>query len=263
MQISRFEIRDMRAIDELVLHPHPKRTILHGPGAGGKSTVIDALAVGVARDEPARKFAGSDRRNGTGRPSVLIRTRGGSAWSRHAMPDGQTETRIDIVRHADACAPTVVRTTTKRRKKPLPARTGGHPWWKAFDAAQGVLKQEGAGGIAREPERWSQSQHAVIGLFAAGAEALAHAYPDADPLLEQPLLMLVENIDEHLHPLHRQRIVPALGAAFPGLQLIATTNSAEVLTSVHPDELIELSWTKPRIDAEWKRTAGNEASPTE
>ena len=263
MQISQFEIRDMRRIPELVLQPHQKRTILFGAGATGKSTVIDALAIGMAREKPTRDFAGSDRRDRSTQPSVMIRTRAGSAWSRHGMPDGRTETRIDILRLVDASVPTIVRTAVKRYKKRPPARSGGHPWWKAFDHAKGVLSQREAGGISGTPERWSQSQNAVIGLFAAAAEALVQAYPEADPLLEQPLLMLVDNIDEHLHPLHRQRIVPALEAAFPQLQLIATTNSAEVLTTVHPDEIVELSWTTPQIRAEWKKAGGNEAAPQE
>ena len=259
MQISRIEIRQMRSIEELVLHPHPKRTILFGAGATGKSTVIDALAIGVERGPGGRNFAGADRRNGVAQPSVLIQTRAGSAWSRHGMPKGRTETRIDLLRQADADTPAVVRTAVKRRKKRLPARTGRHPWWTAFEHAEKVLRQEGAGAVSRNPERWSQSQTAVIGLFAAGAETLVEAYPDADPLLEQPLVMLVDNIDEHLHPLHRQRIMPALEAAFPALQLVATTNSAEVLTTVQPEEIVQLEWNKPGITAEYDREPGSEA----
>ena len=90
----------------------------------------------------------------------------------------------------------------------------------------------------------------MIGLFAAGAEALVQAYPDADPLLEQPLLMLVDNIDEHLHPLHRSGSCRRSRQRSRHCRLIATTNSAEVLTTVHPEELIELSWTESRINAE-------------
>ena len=124
-----------------------------------------------------------------------------------------------MLREADPKTPVVVRTAVKRRRRRPPARTGGHPWWKAVDHALEVLRQEGAGGLApANPERWSQSQTAVIGLFAARAEALVAAYPNADPLLERPLVMLVDNIDDHLHPAHRQRIVPALEAAFPRLQ---------------------------------------------
>ena len=240
----------MRGIRELVLHPQPRRTVLFGAGASGKSTVIDAIAIAVDHERGTRNFGGSDRQNGADQPAVLVETAAGSAWRRHGTAAGRTETHIDLMRRVDRRTPAVVRVGVKRRKRRLPARTGGHPWWAAFDRAEEVLRDRGGGGISRRPERWSQSQNAVIGLFAAGVEALAEAYAEENPLLEQPLVMLVDNIDEALHPLHRQRIVPALCDAFPKLQLIATTNSPEILTTLHPEELIELEWTAPGITAE-------------
>jgi len=48
-----------------------------------------------------------------------------------------------------------------------------------------VLNQEGAGGVSREPERWSQSQHAVIGLLHAGASVGVAARIDEQTMLQE------------------------------------------------------------------------------
>ncbi|KOY01409.1 AAA family ATPase [Pseudomonas nunensis] len=50
-------------------------------------------------------------------------------------------------------------------------------------------------------------------------------------------VVLIDEIDMHLHPGWQQSVIPDLLGAFPGIQFIATTHSAQVLTSVPADSI--------------------------
>jgi predicted ATP-binding protein involved in virulence len=54
-----------------------------------------------------------------------------------------------------------------------------------------------------------------------------------------PAIMLVDEIDLHLHPSWQQRVLNDLMRAFPGTQFIVTTHSPQVLTTV-PSESIRI-----------------------
>ena len=53
-------------------------------------------------------------------------------------------------------------------------------------------------------------------------------------------VVLVDEIDLHLHPRWQRRVVDDLKAAFPRLQFIATTHSPFILQSLEPGEVIDL-----------------------
>lgn len=67
---------------------------------------------------------------------------------------------------------------------------------------------------------------------------LAHRCARLNPHLgveaakETPGLLLIDEVDLHLHPEWQQLIVPALRTAFPNLQLILSTHSPQVLSTV-------------------------------
>ena len=50
-------------------------------------------------------------------------------------------------------------------------------------------------------------------------------------------IVLIDEIDLHLHPAWQRRIVPDLRRAFPSLQFVATTHSPQVVASVRRDEI--------------------------
>ncbi|MEX1368496.1 MAG: AAA family ATPase [Nannocystaceae bacterium] len=54
-------------------------------------------------------------------------------------------------------------------------------------------------------------------------------------------IVLVDELDLHLHPTWQLRLIPALKQVFPRLQFIATTHSAMVLPALSADEVIMLS----------------------
>ncbi len=55
------------------------------------------------------------------------------------------------------------------------------------------------------------------------------------PCILAPGVMLIDEIDLHLHPSWQQRVIPDLMRTFPNTQFIVTTHSPQVLSTVHRD----------------------------
>ena len=49
---------------------------------------------------------------------------------------------------------------------------------------------------------------------------------------EQPAILLIDEIENHLHPTWQRRVIPALLEHFPGLQIFATTHSPFVVAGL-------------------------------
>ena len=49
---------------------------------------------------------------------------------------------------------------------------------------------------------------------------------------ERPAILLIDEIENHLHPTWQRRVIPALLAHFPGLQIFATTHSPFVVAGL-------------------------------
>lgn len=62
----------------------------------------------------------------------------------------------------------------------------------------------------------------------------------AVPCSEMVGVVLLDEIDLHLHPTWQRQIVPTLKAVFPKMQFIVTTHSPLVLTGFEADEIIRL-----------------------
>ena len=62
----------------------------------------------------------------------------------------------------------------------------------------------------------------------------------ADAASQTPGVVLIDEIDLHLHPSWQRRVVDDLKRAFPKVQFIATTHSPFIIQSLEPGELITL-----------------------
>jgi len=75
-------------------------------------------------------------------------------------------------------------------------------------------------------------------LLALGAD-IARRLALANPVDEQPelcsALVLIDEIDTHLHPSWQRHVVPSLARTFPNCQFIVTTHSPQVLSEVRPE----------------------------
>jgi predicted ATP-binding protein involved in virulence len=63
---------------------------------------------------------------------------------------------------------------------------------------------------------------------------------DIKSILNTEAIVLIDEIDCHLHPKWQKNIIPALRRLFPNVQFIITTHSPFVVSSVYPDEVYKL-----------------------
>jgi len=81
---------------------------------------------------------------------------------------------------------------------------------------------------------------------------LARRMSIANPVLGNPLegegVVMIDEIDLHLHPKWQRLIVPKLTEVFPNCQFIITTHSPHVITHVQRDSLFLLSNTKNGLE---------------
>ena len=64
------------------------------------------------------------------------------------------------------------------------------------------------------------------------AGRMAEANPDAEDILATPGIVLIDEVDLHLHPEWQQRILPELQSIFKNVQWIVSTHSPQVMTTV-------------------------------
>ncbi len=83
----------------------------------------------------------------------------------------------------------------------------------------------------------SEGSRNLLALVLDFARRLAQANPNRLNPLEAPGILLIDEIELHLHPRWQQQVIPALRAAFPGTQLIVSTNSPAVLTTVRREHI--------------------------
>jgi len=86
----------------------------------------------------------------------------------------------------------------------------------------------------------SSGEQMVLFLVADIARRLAIANPILPNKLEGEGVILIDEIDLHLHPQWQRRILPALTSTFPNLQFIVTTHSPQVLSHLSRNSVILL-----------------------
>ena len=101
-------------------------------------------------------------------------------------------------------------------------------------------------------EAMSDGARSVISMAADIAYRMARLNPDLgeDVTLNTPGVILIDEVDMHLHPSWQQTVVNDLVKAFPKVQLIVTTHSPQVLTSVPADCIRILHWDNDMVDIE-------------
>ena len=61
---------------------------------------------------------------------------------------------------------------------------------------------------------------------------MAHHYDWQEGWEKKPAILLIDEIENHLHPTWQRRVIPALLEHFPGLQIFATTHSPFVVAGL-------------------------------
>ena len=78
----------------------------------------------------------------------------------------------------------------------------------------------------------------MLALVADLARRMAQGNPHLDDPLQSEAVVLIDEIDLHLHPSWQQRVLTDLRRTFPNAQFIVSTHSPQVLTTVKPEENI-------------------------
>lgn len=89
----------------------------------------------------------------------------------------------------------------------------------------------------------SDGQRGMVALFADIARRMCILNPHLgkNVLKNTPGVVVIDELDIHLHPAWQRSIVPALKAAFPKVQFIAASHSPQIIGSLKPAEVILLN----------------------
>lgn len=79
---------------------------------------------------------------------------------------------------------------------------------------------------------------------------LSQAFPQADNLLEQEAVVLLDEVDIHLHPTWQRTILNQLRQTFPKIQFVVTTHSPLVAASAKEGELFVLKRDEDHVAIE-------------
>lgn len=84
----------------------------------------------------------------------------------------------------------------------------------------------------------SDGEKGIISLVADIAYRMALLNPDLlDRILETPGVVLIDEIDLHLHPSWQKKIVQDLMCIFPNIQFVMTTHSPSILVNVPKENI--------------------------
>jgi predicted ATP-binding protein involved in virulence len=100
-------------------------------------------------------------------------------------------------------------------------------------------------GVTLDIYQLSEGERGTLALVLDLARRLTQANPELeDPLTEGKALVLIDEIDLHLHPKWQRTIVERLERTFPSCQFIATTHSPQILGEVEPEKIYFLETGK-------------------
>ena len=81
----------------------------------------------------------------------------------------------------------------------------------------------------------------MLALAADLARRMAQGNPHLDDPLQAEAIVLIDEVDLHLHPSWQQRVLTDLARTFPNTQFIVSTHSPQVLTTVEPRHVVHLA----------------------
>ncbi|BBC24251.1 AAA family ATPase [Pseudanabaena sp. ABRG5-3] len=90
----------------------------------------------------------------------------------------------------------------------------------------------------------SSGEKMMLSLVVDVARRLAIANPSLDNKLEGEGIVLIDEIDLHLHPQWQRKLLPALTHTFPNIQFIVTTHSPQVLSHLPRESVFLLEDNK-------------------
>ena len=94
------------------------------------------------------------------------------------------------------------------------------------------------GGSTVAVRQMSDGERGILALVLDLTRRLFQANPEMDdPVAEAEVVVLIDEIDLHLHPVWQRQIVQKLTETFPSCQFIATTHSPQVIGEVEHNQI--------------------------
>ena len=89
-------------------------------------------------------------------------------------------------------------------------------------------------------DQLSDGYRTLLAIVIDLARRMAQANPHLENPIESEAIVLIDEMDLHLHPRWQQTVLLDLQRIFPNAQFIVTTHSPQVLTTVHQDNILLL-----------------------
>ena len=90
----------------------------------------------------------------------------------------------------------------------------------------------------------------VLALAADLARRMAQGNPHLEDPLASEAIVLIDEVELHLHPSWQQRVLNDLSCTFPNTQFVVSTHSPQVLTTVKPEHIVTLGRENGKIVAQ-------------
>lgn len=84
----------------------------------------------------------------------------------------------------------------------------------------------------------SQGMSSIFGWAGTLIQRMFEIYSDAEAPTKQPAVVLVDEIDAHLHPEWQQKLTGIVREHFPNVQILATTHSPLIVAGMKQNELL-------------------------
>lgn len=116
-----------------------------------------------------------------------------------------------------------------------------------YDVELASLIVDMGGNVTSKFSNLSDGQRGMVALFADIARRMCILNPHMgkDVLKNTSGVVIIDELDIHLHPAWQRSIVSALRQAFPKVQFIAASHSPQIIGSLKPEEVIVLNERAP------------------
>jgi energy-coupling factor transporter ATP-binding protein EcfA2 len=238
-----------------------------GDGTGGSGVVNAGLGASVPRGTmfayiPAHRFVEGDRDETVG--AVFVSSRATFTrfleWFRE-VEDVENEVRLRAdPNHRDPRLE-CVRRALERFVAALPGAEYRHPRfsrvgeWAAGGRGTFLVDKQG---VTLALEQLSDGEALTLLLVGDLARRLTDVRAGPDDALARAGVVLVDELEQHLHPRWQRAVLPALMATFPNVQFITTTHSPVVLGTIARENVVWLHEFR-RVDA-MPRTYGRDVT---
>lgn len=104
------------------------------------------------------------------------------------------------------------------------------------------------GGVSLDVRQLSDGERSMFALVLDLAQRLSQANPGLDdPIRDGAAIVLIDELDMHMHPQWQRQVMSLLTGTFPNCQFIATTHSPLIIGETQPERIVLLQSDRGRI----------------